>query len=74
MIIDGEIYDYMLSFCFSCKNFNDKNLKKLTCKAFPQGIPCDILELKNLHITAYPGDNGIIFEIISKNSKNEGGG
>ncbi|MBP7553254.1 MAG: hypothetical protein KA885_07490 [Spirochaetes bacterium] len=63
MIIDGEIYDYMLSFCFFCKNFNDKNLKKLTCKAFPQGIPFDILESKNFHTTEYSGDNGIRYEV-----------
>lgn len=56
--------------CNTCKHRFDKT----KCNAFPERIPNKILFNKFIHTTAYPGDNGIIFEIISKNSKNEGGG
>lgn len=47
--------------CFACKNlleFEDK----ITCRAFPQGIPEEILLGKFDHSNAYDGDNGIRFE------------
>ncbi len=34
------------------------------CKAFPIKIPEEILQGDNPHIAVYPGDNGIIFELI----------
>lgn len=32
------------------------------CKAFPEGIPYDLLHSKFEHNKPYPGDNGIQFE------------
>jgi hypothetical protein len=37
-------------------------LERVVCKAFPDGIPDEIAYGENLHLTPYPGDNGIRFE------------
>lgn len=44
--------------CFDCKHY----LEGLKCKAFPAGIPEEILDGENDHRKPYPGDNGILFE------------
>lgn len=46
--------------CFSCLNYLDN----YTCKAFPEGIPDNILFSKHNNNTPYPGDNGILFEPV----------
>ena len=48
-----------LSPCAACRH---KNSGKATCAAFPGGIPEVMLNGKNDHRSAYPGDNGIRFE------------
>ena len=50
-----------ISRCLDCKNFiNDK---KFTCKAFPKGIPKNILFNKIKHGYKLPGQTGdYIFE------------
>ncbi|NCC86047.1 MAG: hypothetical protein EOM03_18400 [Clostridia bacterium] len=47
--------------CVRCVHFAAKG-KGMRCRAFPGGIPRDILMRKVLHDTPYPGDNGILFE------------
>jgi len=48
--------------CFDCKHFDDINGG---CKAFPDGIPDEIL-LTNKHNTPLPGQgNDIVFEQIN---------
>jgi hypothetical protein len=49
--------------CGLCKNYKE-NLK---CRAFPQGIPKEILEGKD-HTEPFKGDNGIRFEPIEDNN------
>jgi hypothetical protein len=47
--------------CVSCKHY--KITSPATCEAFPEGIPGEIYLNKHSHLTPYPGDNGILFEI-----------
>ena len=44
--------------CHSCKHYN----KDLTCKAFPNRIPIEILRGKHDHRTPFKGDNGVQYE------------
>jgi hypothetical protein len=50
--------DIALSACSYCINKNQDT----TCKAFPDGIPDDILMRKNDHLEPIEGDHGIQFE------------
>ena len=51
--------------CSLCKNRfyqNGEQYPTCTCKAFPDGIPVEIMREKVDHEKPYPGDNGIQFE------------
>jgi len=50
--IDGAI-------CHKCKHIHER---RLTCDAFPNGIPGKILTGDIKHTRKYQGDNGIQFE------------
>ena len=56
---DGQI-DRIL--CNRCSHKREG----ITCDAFPDGIPMEIIR-SGEHFTAYPGDNGILFEEKSQN-------
>ena len=47
--------------CYLCKHFNKKT--RLTCAAFPDGIPSPIVNGEIAHLKPYPGDHGIVFEV-----------
>ncbi len=49
--------------CNTCLNLNrTKKPEWPTCKAFPDGIPEEILDGYHDHTEAYPGDNGVRYE------------
>jgi len=52
--------------CLMCRHFDrtEPDSYALRCKAFPQGIPMDIVQGEQEHVTPYPGDNGILYEQI----------
>lgn len=50
--------------CNKCKNYHRNLSGNVSCKAFPERIPDDILSNKHDHHTPYPGDNGILFEAV----------
>ncbi len=47
--------------CVFCKHFIERK-GPFSCKAFPSGIPEDILQDGFDHSKPYPNDNGIMFE------------
>lgn len=47
--------------CMECKHLlHDEH--KWACKAFPDGIPKEIIDSEVDHTRPYPGDHGIRFE------------
>lgn len=50
--------------CAFCEHFNQQGREQETCKAFPDGIPAEILSGENNHTRAVDGDNGIRFTPI----------
>jgi len=55
--------------CFKCKHYNGINddTGRYYCKAFPDGIPDDILFAKFDHICIHPDqENNIVFEPIGE--------
>lgn len=53
--------------CVFCKHFNRDERARMTCAAFPNGIPKDIQEVKVIHTDQYPADNGVQYEALSEN-------
>jgi hypothetical protein len=48
--------------CDSCKHFRRNVFDKISCDAFPEGIPEDILSGRHDHTKPYKGDRGILYE------------
>lgn len=49
--------------CSFCIHFNESTQGE-RCRAFPNGIPQQILEFEVDHRKPFPGDNGVQFEPI----------
>jgi len=62
MVISKNIMAHYNPQCFFCKQYTEK----LRCKAFPKGIPKEILLGKHDHTKPFKGDNGIRFEPIEE--------
>ena len=50
--------------CLDCNNFISRSGSDFLCKAFPEGIPADLLWNRISHQENVPGDNGIKYEGI----------
>jgi hypothetical protein len=50
----------------SCKHFNRDDERGLTCSAFPEGIPPEIIHNQFDHRYPKNGDNGIRYEPIAE--------
>ena len=48
--------------CITCKHY----LGAITCEAYPDEIPFEIVSGDHDHTQPYPGDNGIRFEPIKE--------
>lgn len=53
--------------CFKCKHLRE-SINGWCCDAFPSQIPEDIFNGTFIHDKPYPGDNGIQYEPIIKES------
>ena len=47
--------------CCYCRHLDPKTWGTGKCRAFPEGIPNDIILGKHNHNVPHPGDNGILF-------------
>ena len=50
--------------CLNCTRYNVYKNNTVSCNAFPNGIPDEILDAENNHDKPFKGDNGIRFEPI----------
>jgi hypothetical protein len=54
--------------CLTCVHYGRPPVGGLPCKAFPKGIPDDILSSKVIHTAPYPGDHGIRYQPVNERS------
>jgi hypothetical protein len=57
MSMDNDPVFEEVGICFKCV----ERTSVRSCRAFPQGIPREILRGDVMHTSPYPGDNGIVF-------------
>lgn len=55
-----------ITLCSECKHLFKSKKGMPSCRAYPNGIPREILTLEADHTKPYKGDNGIQFEPIEK--------
>jgi hypothetical protein len=48
--------------CINCSHFDLESIEAMRCRAFPGGIPEDILRNSCDHREPYPGDNGFRYK------------
>ena len=59
--IVGNPSDLVVSQCTFCANRSPDGTR---CKAFPRGIPADILYNRHDHTAPFPGDNGVLYQPV----------
>ena len=59
--IVGNPCDLVVSQCTFCANRSPDGTR---CKAFPKGIPTDVLHNRHDHSDPYPGDSGIRYQPV----------
>lgn len=59
------------TYCMLCEH--RKGYASDYCKAFPdkEGIPIEMIKMEFKHTKPYPGDNGIVFEILTELKSHE---
>ncbi len=59
--------------CVDCKHLNqDRSLPAMSCAAYPDGIPQEIVNNSLFHDRPYPGDHEIRFELFEEKPVQEG--
>jgi hypothetical protein len=61
---------FTMPICYWCKHLN-RVRRPAICKAFPEGIPDDILVSTADHRKPYEGDNGFLYEEVSESEFTE---
>ena len=63
---DNFIQKNAVKYCNRCRH---RTPNTATCKAFPDGIPYEVLVGDVDHKTRIPGDRGVVFEPIRANQQ-----
>jgi hypothetical protein len=64
LTIVGDPDDLIVSQCVWCVH---RSADGVSCQAFPEGIPVEILLNEHDHRTSFGGDNGICYEPVEVN-------
>jgi len=54
--------------CLICKHYHLES-EGVSCDAFPESIPDEIVEGQVTHDRPYDGDHGLVFEMMSEHEK-----
>jgi hypothetical protein len=54
--------------CLFCRHYNRDDSERMTCKAFPGGIPEAIYESRHDHREPYRSDRGIRFDPVDQDA------
>ena len=52
--------------CMTCKHYHFDNYTSMTCDAYQDGIPDEIIDGKFIHTVRYKGDNGLTYKPLEQ--------